>query len=286
MTSKQNSISDKDKGTLLNIHSSRDIEEAEKEALTLIEKSALQRAYEHPLIVGLANFLPGVGPAIHTGTVAQAQAMYERNVRCFFNQLSNGTTPLTPKLIENQDFLHAYFSTFSAAVRSRQEEKIRLFARLLRQYAESEQVAIEANTKKEGSNPADEFEENLRILDDLSYREFKILCILWRYEKTHPIENGSFQSRNFAFWHSFCGELWNLGIKDINGTMARLTRTGLYQIFSLRTSEDSQVRIRGSIDNPEDLSQCGMLTWLFGHFVRSLGIESEEDFRNVTKGKQ
>jgi len=282
MNEKPNPSVDDSPNAIPDSRSPENVERAEKDALALIEKSALQQLYEHPLVVGLTSILPGVGPAVYAGASAQVQEMYQKSVRSFFQQLSDGTTPLTPKLVESQDFLHAYFSTFSAAMRSSRSEKIRLFARLLRKYAESEQAAMGENTEAEREGLADDFEENLQILDDLSLREFRILCILRRFEESHPIENGSFQLRNTTFWHSFCGELWKLGVKDINGTMARLTRTGLYQIFSLRDGHGNQSGIRGSIDNPEDLSQCGMLTWLFGHFLCSLGIENEQDFQRVT----
>ena len=136
MNEKQNPSVGDNLRSIPGFHSPEDVERAEKEALALIGKSALQQVYEHPLVVGLVSILSCFGAAVYAGASAQVQEMYQKNMSCFFQKLSDGTIPLTPKLVESHDFLHAYFSTFSAAMRGCRPEKIRLFARLLRKSAE------------------------------------------------------------------------------------------------------------------------------------------------------
>lgn len=130
----------------------------------------LANAYQHPgikALIALITGLPGgtfIG-AIDAGLQATIERMRDERLRVFFDELSNGRIELTTDLIQNEDFLHRYFTTVNAALRSRRHEKVRLFARLLKSSADA--AAAPHND--------DEYEELLKILDALSVDDWHIL---------------------------------------------------------------------------------------------------------------
>lgn len=139
------------------------------------KQTALQRiadAYEgSPIVRALVQVVMapipyGIGSAIGAALTSAIENMREERLRTFFDELAKGTRHLTEELIQEEDFLHAYFSTLKAAMNTRRREKIRLFARML------------SNASQERRLGSDIFEEFLGILDDLSVRELQILLIL------------------------------------------------------------------------------------------------------------
>ncbi len=102
----------------------------------------------------------------------------ERRVTSFFDELSKNETALTEEIISSDDFLHKYFITLKAVIETKRTEKIKYFARLLNN---SDSPIFNADT--------DNFEDFIKILDDLTFQELQILSIIRKYDK-EIIENG------------------------------------------------------------------------------------------------
>lgn len=151
--------------------------------------------------------------------------------RTFFDELAAGEIDLTEELIQKEDFLHAIDAVYRAAMRTYEREKIQKFARLL---------LFGVRENRLGS---DEMEEFVAILDDLSPRELDILMCLKKFEDAHPRETRGYDNQNNPeydnelqrtkrYWDDFSNEVtkrFNITSGNLNGILARLNRTGLYQ---------------------------------------------------------
>ncbi len=172
-------------------------------------------------MLGVPTF--GVAPALDTALDTKIQNMRESRIKAFFEELDKGSIKLTNEVIQSEDFLHAFFATTKAALNTRREEKIRMFARLLHQAASQDNL----------SNYASEYEEYLNILDELSYREIRILFMLERYEKEHPVEGEENElQRASKFWGKFTQETkktFHISDEEIASILTRLNRTGCYE---------------------------------------------------------
>ncbi len=81
----------------------------------------------------------------------------------------------------------------------------------------------------------DEYEEYLKILEELSLKEINILNILERYEMKHPIREGENEGQQVnRFWASFTETLVNelkIPKQEIDARLMRLNRTGCYELL-------------------------------------------------------
>ena len=204
------------------------------------KESALQKignAYDkNPIIRALIQIamspIPyGIGGAIDATLTAKIQQMREKRLRTFFDELAAGSHALTESLIQEEDFLHAYFATLKAAVNTQRSEKIKLFARLL------------YNASREQRLSDDAYEEYLSVLEALSTRELHILLILKEFEDSHPHQlksDGSSEMENdlqraSRFWGSFELDIearYCIDRDRLAAILVRLNRTGLYETFT------------------------------------------------------
>ena len=143
----------------------------------------------------------------------------ERTERFFDRLRENGLT-LTAEEIEREDFLHCFFVTTDAALRSRRREKIDLLADLLTGSVRSDKV-----------DSADEYEEMLQILDDLSYRELTTLSLMEKVESETPRDDPHDESpwvkRCRKTLDSLLEERFALSVDEIDPFLRRLGRSGL-----------------------------------------------------------
>ena len=96
----------------------------------------------NPIIRGLVQLIPaGIGSALDVLIVDKAERMKKERVRTFFDELGRGDVALTEELVQSDDFLHSLDATMRAAFRTRREEKVRMFARLLKRGAIDGQAA-------------------------------------------------------------------------------------------------------------------------------------------------
>jgi hypothetical protein len=187
----------------------------------------LVKRYERsPIIRALVQLIPlSIGSAVDTALLTHIQNLRAERARIFFDELERGAVSLQPELLQNNEFLHCYFATVSAALRTHRDEKIQAFARLLRS------ATIDGKLKI-----IDEYEEFLGILDDMSFREVALLSMLDHWELKHPyqLDENDLQRAN-RFWEGFIQQAENdLSIlpDEMDAVLFRLGRTGCYELFT------------------------------------------------------
>ncbi|ARQ46519.1 hypothetical protein [Oxalobacter formigenes] len=178
----------------------------------------------------LLQLIPG-GSSVDTALSGTLSLIKEKRRKEFFDELANGNIELTEDIIKNEDFLHCFFITHQAALRTRKTEKIRFLARLLKRSLENETF----------SN-IDDYEEMLNILDELSYREISILLLLDAYEAKYPHAPGENDlQRAYHFWTNFENDASkNFQITELDTFMIRLSRSGCYELFTGIYHEDTR----------------------------------------------
>jgi hypothetical protein len=189
-----------------------------------ISKRLEEEFRDHPILRGLLQLIPfGVGSGLDVAIAGQLQKMREERLQTLFQELKEGERGLTTQLVQSEDFLQAYFATAGAALRTKRREKIRWFGRLL----------LAATGAHPGINLADEHEEYLKILDELTYRELGILATLAQFEADHPAGIGEGDVvRAGGYWEQFsvvvCSK-FAIPRDELGAVLIRLNRTGTYQ---------------------------------------------------------
>lgn len=187
---------------------------------------SLAERYKHSphlraLVTLIAGYVPPVG-ALESAVVASFQRIHSERRRELFDALDQGSIELTDGLIQQEEFIHAFLATVRAADRTRQRQKIQLFARLLSALA----------SRKDGLD-VDEHEELLQVLEGLSPREFASLVLLRQHEQAVTRKNGETTPQwIFHFWEDAKHDLeQKLGIPsaELEGFLVRLSRTGFYR---------------------------------------------------------
>ena len=177
------------------------------------------------LTQALIQLIPYFGPYVDLKIQDIISNYNAKRYRIFFDEISRGAIPLNPELIENDDFLFCYFKTISAVQKSRRTEKIIYLARLLKDAFGESKI-----------RNADEYEEVIGIIEDLSFNELRILSTLARFERTFPVREGSDRLQTAdKFWPSFTQSVSNdLAIQTdmVQPMLVRLQRSGCYQEFT------------------------------------------------------
>ena len=189
------------------------------------DRSILARYADNPIIRALVNFIPaGIGSAVDILIMDRVQKIKESRVRTFFDELASGGIVFSDELVQSDDFLHALDSTMRAAFRSRHEEKIRIFARLLNN------GVIEGRAVS-----ADDYEELVSLLDELSLREWHALLMFrQRLDAVDPTGRNGLQ-RVIVMWPDFVVALeqeLQVPLSEASSFMNRIARTGLYNEFT------------------------------------------------------
>lgn len=182
----------------------------------------LDRYKDQAIVRGLVQLIPlGLGSAIDTAVTIKFATYQEQRLRAFFDELANGKVQLVPELVEQEDFLHAFSATTRAVVRTRREQKIKILARLLG-----------GAWTEAGPESIDEYEELLGIIDELSFREMRILSLLSKHEKQAVFgELDNDLQRANKVWPPFEEEVETLlGIPPVAlaPILVRLQRSGCY----------------------------------------------------------
>ena len=167
---------------------------------------------------GLAILLSATFTAANAFLLASIENMLSDRLRTLADELEAGHLELTSELIETEDFIHAATSIITATVKTKQREKIRLFARLLL-YAVREQRLDD-----------EQFGEFMSILDDLSLRELHLLMILKRVETEHGIAPSADRSP-LNLWSDYKEAVFKelqISSDELDAMVARLPRTGLF----------------------------------------------------------
>ncbi len=192
----------------------------------------LSESYEqNPLIKGLIQLLPGAS-AIDTALSTKLNTLRSERLKTFFDLLNAGKIQLSPNIIETNEFLHAFFATTDYVLRTRSNEKIERFAKILLDFSK-------------GDLKIEDFEYYIPILNDLSDLEFSILTLKLKYENDHLPEKGDTvfkvngQELNplqtcTHYWKYFIAETietTKIAPEELQAILLRIQRTGCYQLF-------------------------------------------------------
>lgn len=188
-------------------------------------ENLMERYVHNPQLRALGALIVGGAPpvgALESAVLASFERIRSERQRELFDALDQGGIELTDELIQQEEFIHAFLATARAADRTRQRQKIQLFAQLLRALA----------SRKDGLD-VDEHEELLQVLEELSPREFASLVLLRQHEQAAARKNGETTPQwIFRFWEDAKHDLeQKLGIPsaELEGFLARLSRTGFYR---------------------------------------------------------
>lgn len=184
--------------------------------------------------LGLKSAVPvmHVASQLHPFSAAACAAFEEYNkwkLDKFLNELDADKIKLTDEDEQDYAMVHVFFSCWRYVQRTSRMEKVVLFARLFQNYCTER--AFESKERTET------YDEYLAILDELSYREFQVLSILYELEndtKYNPATESRVPSDKLkdSLWAEFkLRAETEAGVpkEEFNGFMTRLSRTGLYQ---------------------------------------------------------
>ena len=162
--------------------------------------------------------------------LAKRDELQRNRIREFIAELDRQGCDITREQLERADFCHFTLVTIAAAARANRTEKVHMFARLLSNYDRVISGSIQ-----------DDYEEMLRVLDDMSVREYHLLVILRNYERMFAQEMNDLHHghvpggpRRWAggHWHEFVWkDMKRLGVpeEEVAGVLVRLRRTGFYE---------------------------------------------------------
>lgn len=184
--------------------------------------TALYKSYESSpalkSLIQLVNYsgLP-IGPMIDSALGAYVNRIKAERLRIFFDELYRGDIVLTEEEIESNDFLHAYFETAEYVLRTKSDEKIKRFAKILKKVYS-------------GDLKIEDFEYYTSLFNELTDKEFAILAIKYEYEqdnKNKTVDLINLQVTH-KYWESFKKDVVSkLEIKEseVNLFLIRLQRT-------------------------------------------------------------
>lgn len=221
------------------------------------ENNRLLRALVPIVSIPLANgvILP-VGIAADQVVTKVVELLYLKRAETLFDEIAKHHIPLTNGEVLSEEVLHPSIMSLRFALSTGRPEKIVQFASLLATYL-----------KGESFQNIDDFEDALKIVDDLSMRELQMLLILHSFEKEHPPEGeqNALQAAR-SFWSEFLEAVESeigFRIEEIPAALERLNRTGLYQTFI-----GSYIGYDGNV---------GHLTPFFETFLAALGHSDRLD---------
>ncbi|BFM45262.1 hypothetical protein CFS9_39030 [Flavobacterium sp. CFS9] len=181
-------------------------------------------------LIGSALGFPISSVVFDTLIGIKAKETAANRMRSFYDELNNGDIQLDETLLENDDFLHSYFSVVNYVIRSKSNEKASKFAKIIK------------SLYKQDIN-VQQFEDYSSIFDELTEREFIILCIKRDFENTiNPIEiisedkkmKNPFQITT-SYWNDFFKEVdkvLNISPKELEALLIRAQRTGCYVLHT------------------------------------------------------
>lgn len=214
----------------------------EERNLNLYEGNPLVHAIAQVVAVPIGPVPLPIGAFVDNILLRRRDQLARQRMREFLEELSRQSTTITPdRLEQDEGLVHAIVVTAQAAARARRTEKIHMFARMLANYDRIVTMGTE-----------DDYEDMLRVLDDMSVREYQILLLLRSFEERAE-EGPSAETdvtdaestmllRASDFWKDFRVAVERTGVSqhEIRGVLARLRRTGMYDTFVGHYGDDGE----------------------------------------------
>ena len=194
-------------------------------------------AYERNLVLrALVLAIPGIGSSLDLAFTSGGQHSKER-ISALVNDLKEdmqermemvANSTLDKEYLESEEFFDLVMRAFDAAIRTRDEEKRRLYARILTE-------STIRSKREKGYSP----EEYLRIIADLTPRELYVARTLYRDWPGKVDEHREYNEVNEEAWKAWqdkvCAE-GGIDGADLQLILGRLRSSGLIteSIASLR----------------------------------------------------
>lgn len=175
----------------------------------------LQDLYEaDPVLRAVVESIPGVGPAFGALLSGDRRALLEERFRLFLEDLRSEAADIARKagfdeqVIQSQGYAHLMLLAMEAAIRSRSDEKRRLYARLL-----ARRASLDLPSDEERA------EEVMQSLADLSMTEFSVLKAIAENPNFLGIEPDSLRVDGLTGDEvmAYCGRLQRTGFIMIRG---------------------------------------------------------------------
>lgn len=181
----------------------------------------LLKKYEgNKFIRALIQLVPfGIGSSVDVLIELKIKELKEKRLQTFLEEIEEQLENYSLEILDSENFLHCYLITIQSVLKTRREEKIRLFANYFAN-------AISTNFFES----IDEYEELLSILDELSFKEIQLLNVLSKFEENHPFEEKKSKITTIEeYWDDFKKEIstqFQHSEDYIQSLILRLTRSG------------------------------------------------------------
>jgi hypothetical protein len=208
-----------------------------------------------PLSISAAAGKMAVGKGLGA-IVEDIVAKHRRKCREeFIQHLADGDVPFDPEVLKKrEEFVYFYAITEHAAEKAAMRAKIRILSNLLKSALYHGRLSDAA-----------EYEDYVKIIDELSIREFILLFILQKYEQLNPYQDGENSTqRAWRYWSDFLGEAtkrFGVSEDEVTAMLGRTVRSGCY---------DYEQGVYGG--NSE---KAGCLTPIYFKLVRLIAEERE-----------
>jgi len=187
-------------------------------------KELLQVSYENDKTLQSIIHFSGISIFFDQYVSQRVKEIRFERSKTFFDELEKGLIQLDDETIKSEDFLHKFFISYKAAINTRRRKKVKMFSNLFK-----------SSLLKTDVNNVDTFEDYLKILDELSYREIQALNILDSFYSTPRDPDDSDLKWTVKFWNEFVSKLSTdieISPKKVDSFMIRVSRTGCYELFT------------------------------------------------------
>tara|TARA_R110002050_G_scaffold113424_4_gene228263 strand:- start:44 stop:745 length:702 start_codon:yes stop_codon:yes gene_type:complete len=187
-------------------------------------KELLQVSYESDKTIQSIIHFSGISIFFEQFVSQRVKEIRLERTKTFFSNLELGKINLSDEIIKSEDFLHKFVISYKAVLNTRRREKIIMFSNLFR-----------TSLFEKGIEDVDTFEDYLKILDELSYREIQALNLLESFYSTPKDLEETDLKWTSKFWNDFVltlSETINISPNKVDDFIKRITRSGCYELFT------------------------------------------------------
>lgn len=196
------------------------------ESLQFKTEEWIEKYNSNPILKALVYWVSGcytngILGAIETAILTTHTKAQKRRVRLFFEHLDKQKLELTEEMVQNEDFLYFFKATLQATIRTRRTEKIIYLATLFNAY-----------TQEQDSSQLDKYEDYLKILDELSFIELRILHLLYLESRcgTDGLDDAWWDKFILKAVEALKNESVDIDKQEIDALLPRLARSGLFHL--------------------------------------------------------
>ncbi len=118
----------------------------------------------------------------------------QRKIKSFVEKVFRNTKDVSIHDVHKNDILHNFYMTLDCIQKVRKQEQVEHFAEILQTYLQDDRLQLPDYDDKIHDN----YELVLNMLTGLSYIEFELLVMLYKYEK--PYHDQSTKVKSIEYW--------------------------------------------------------------------------------------